>query len=345
MCVIIVNNKGKQIDKEVVQNASRINPHGLGVVWLDSFEITYHKSKEYKVLLDSKRPYIAHFRYATVGKVGRSNTHPFVCGKQKDEYLMMNGTVVGIGNATDCDSKLLARALGEVSRPRWAKELSKYQCRFVTVNKRKRTFQIYNKELWAERDGVWYSKTNLFQHNYIAVYGTLKKGHGNYYSYLTDSKFVGHGVTADKYPLVVSGLPYLCEDKGVGHNVKVDVFRVSDDVLSQLDRLEGHPTWYKRSVIPVQVGNKTRECWVYFRQNFSHKGHELHEEYSYKPQVSTKNDSWFESDWWLTERKKTKKVVEKETCIMCFSSLEGDAYGNYYCHTCEDWYTENQIYI
>ena len=76
--------------------SSVINPDGLGIVWLDTFEVTYHNSKEYKKLL-TDRPYIAHFRYATVGKVNKANTHPFICGKQEDELLMMNGTIKGLG--------------------------------------------------------------------------------------------------------------------------------------------------------------------------------------------------------------------------------------------------------
>ena len=71
MCIIIIKQKGKVVPREILKTSSRINPHGLGIVWLDTFETTYHKSKEFKVL-DNDRPYIAHFRYATVGKVCRA---------------------------------------------------------------------------------------------------------------------------------------------------------------------------------------------------------------------------------------------------------------------------------
>ena len=96
---------------------------------------------------------------------------------------------------------------------------------------------------WIKKDGVWYSKGNVLQDNLIAVYGTLKKGFGNYYTYLTSSKHLGNGKTKDKYPLVVDGLPYLFEKKGEGYNVKVDVFKVSDANLKNIDMLEGHPRW------------------------------------------------------------------------------------------------------
>ena len=97
---------------DILKNSARINPHGLGIVWLDTYEVSYHTSREYR-LLKSTRPFIAHFTYATIGKIGRENTHPFVCGDNTDELLMMNGTIKRLGNSQMCDSKVLANALGK----------------------------------------------------------------------------------------------------------------------------------------------------------------------------------------------------------------------------------------
>ena len=107
MCVIIIKQKNNVMSEEIAKTSSKINPHGLGIIWLDTFEVTYHKSKDYRKLI-TKRPFIAHFRYATIGAVNKANTHPFVCGNNKDEYLMMNGTIKGLGSAELCDSKALA---------------------------------------------------------------------------------------------------------------------------------------------------------------------------------------------------------------------------------------------
>ena len=182
MCVIIIKQRGCKVSTEVTKTSARINPHGLGITWLDTFEVTYHKSAEYKVL-DTDRPFIAHFRYATVGAIGRENTHPFVCGNSKNEYLMMNGTIQGLGNMKQCDSKILANQLGAMPRPRWKLELAQYDCRFVTINTYTKSFQIYNQKDWIQKDGVWYSKENVLEDNYIAVYGTLKKNYSNYWRY------------------------------------------------------------------------------------------------------------------------------------------------------------------
>ena len=76
MCIIIVKDNNKLISNDTLIASATINQHGLGVLWLDSYKVTYHDSKDY-MLLKTKRPYIAHFRYATVGKISVENCHPF----------------------------------------------------------------------------------------------------------------------------------------------------------------------------------------------------------------------------------------------------------------------------
>ena len=76
MCVIIIKQNKQKIDRDILKRSAKVNPHGLGVVWLDNYELTYHQSDRYKIL-DTDRPFIAHFRYATVGVVNKNNMHPF----------------------------------------------------------------------------------------------------------------------------------------------------------------------------------------------------------------------------------------------------------------------------
>ena len=367
MCVIIIKQTGKHVPQEVAKTSARINPHGLGVIWLDTFEVTYHKSTDYKVL-DTERPFIAHFRFATIGAINKENTHPFRCGKNKQEWLMMNGTIRALGNFKKSDSKILAENLGEIPRHKWKKELEQYECRFVTINTHSRTYQVYNKELWVQRDGVWYSKDNVLEDNLVAVYGTLKKGYSNYHSYLTGSKYLGKGETKDKYPLVISGLPYLIENKGQGHNVEVDVFKVSSGVLAQLDRLEGHPTWYRRKQIDIKMKDKTVKCWIYFNIKSTDKGQEWHKTYTQFPNKI----KWYEEQDDMESKKyesifasydyDTLKTIplldileddcedcefdienEKPICVNCFHDLEHDAFANYHCSGCDEWFTESEV--
>lgn len=278
MCVIIIKQEGKKVSDNVLQNSAYINPDGLGVVWLDTFDVEYHESDDWQVL-QTERPYIAHFRYATVGKVCVENMHPFVCGKNTDELLMQNGTINGMGSKDMTDTEHLAIKLGKIKRSQWAGVLAKYNCRFVTINTKHKSFQIYNKKDWKIVDGVWFSKPNVFQNIPIAVYGTLKYGHNNYYNYLTDAVYVGGGETKDKYPLLIEGLPYMVNKKGFGHNVEVDVFMVDRQGLSEIDRLEGHPRWYKRERVPIVLDDDSvMDCWLYFNDK-SIEGKVLHESY------------------------------------------------------------------
>ncbi len=408
MCVIIIKQLGLQVTDATLKKASIVNPDGLGIMWLDTFEATYHKSKDYMVL-STDRPYIAHFRYATVGAVGKSNTHPFVCGRNTNEYLMMNGTIRGLGNEKDCDSKVLACSLGEVSRNKWKKMLEEYECRFVTVNVRNRTFQAYNKSLWTVKDGVWYSKDSVLEDTMIAVYGTLKKGLSNYWNYLNNSTFIGKGKTAHKYPLLISGLPYLIEENGLGHHVEVEIFTVTGTVLASLDRLEGHPTWYKRKQVMIDTKQGQQLCWVYFNIREKVKPDSVfHKKYDgsggYGNNYGGYYGSYYGRDWygnakttpkttipetvspisknaslsyedWLEQNSQdnprvpkkrvpptvdiafsevsdafqekplttdkwkamTRATKEQEYCRACWSKLEHDTYGNYYCHECNDW--------
>lgn len=350
MCIIIIKQKGKDVPTEVLKTSARINPHGLGIVWLDTFKVSYHKSKEYQ-LLNTDRPYIAHFRYATIGKICKENTHPFRCGHNKDELFMMNGTARGYGNKRMTDTEDLAIRLGRTPRHTWASQLEEFEARFVSINTRTRTFQIYNKLNWINKNGVWYSKGNVLQENLVAVYGTLKKGFGNYYSYLTSSKHLGNGTTKDKYPLVVDGLPYLIEKKGEGYNVNVDVFKVSDDKLKHLDQLESHPRWYKRKQVPIIVKDRELMCWVYFNpqeeSRWNGKNHTQSYEYqrpkyNYKPftfdEPIVVDDRQVELDF------ECDMESNSPYCTACFNDLIHDGISdNYQCVGCGAEYTKEEI--
>ena len=379
MCVIIVKQKVSVISENIVEASAKINPHGLGIVWLDTYEVEYYESKEYKILL-TERPFIAHFRYATIGAVNKSNMHPFVCGQSKNELLMMNGTVAGYGNAKMTDSKELAIELGTINRRDWKNHLKVMDvnapnfCRFVSINTKTKSFQVYNRELFTYRDGVWYSKSNVLQENVVAVYGTLKKGYNNYSNYLTKSRYVGKGETIDKYPLVIEGLPYLVNRKGIGHNVNVDVFKVSDQVLDRLDQLEGHPQWYRREKIDIELADgSTISCWVYFNPMPLDHHTKLHKSYKQERPRIRKSYNNYGSGWsrpTYTRPTYTKPqptldlfdisddeqaafesfvddndfpVVETPTCVHCYNDVEYDGFSDYHCSSCGSWFKEDDV--
>lgn len=341
MCVIIIKDNNKMMDKDILKSSSRLNPHGLGVVWLDDYSVQYFKSYNYKVL-HTERPFIAHFRYATVGKVNKENTHPFICGDNTDEFLMMNGTIKELGDNDNCDSKVLAEILGTMPRHTWKSELEKYTCRFATINTKRKTYQVYNKKMWFEQDGVLYSKSNVLENNYVAVYGTLKINNSNYYRFLSDSQYIGDGTTKDKYPLIIENLPYLINKKGVGHKVIVDVFKVTDEVMLRLDKLEGHPNWYQRKQIPIIVDGVTIKCWVYFNITESHEGkmhHKTYNQHSRQYLVPMYNTPNPRTSHKYNPLPKGQYATTKE-CDSCLELFETTDLEETICEECNKWLKE-----
>ena len=61
MCIIIIKQNDKQMSSSILKTASKINPHGLGVVFLDNYEMKKFRSSEYKVL-KTKRPFLSNIQ-------------------------------------------------------------------------------------------------------------------------------------------------------------------------------------------------------------------------------------------------------------------------------------------
>lgn len=343
MCLIIVNQKGLKLSKATLKSANQMNPHGLGIVWLDDYSTTKLKSNQWEILR-TERPYIAHFRYATIGKIGKSNTHPFNV-PNSEELLMQNGTIAKLGNEEKCDTLELAETLTTIPRHKWKRELKQFDCRFVTTNATKKSFQIYNREKWTKYDGVLYSNTRFKKDTLVAVYGTLKKNGGND-GLLSGQEFVGKGKTHYKFPMVSRGIPYVIDDKGKGYQIKVEVYKVSKECLARLDSLEGHPRNYERRKTPIEVKSKTLNCWLYFNDSIKYKDSELVDDFKvYKRPVY---------DWYYNYTKtptytpphrvenvpQISRDTEKlfEECPTCAEMLDYDsALEMYYCHNCLEY--------
>ena len=112
----------------------------------------------------------------------------------------------------------------------------------------------------------------------LAVYGTLKRGHGNWSYFLKDANYLGKVKTDKNYSLVVAGLPYMIERAGTG--VKGELFEINEQELAAIDRLEGNPTFYERKSITVtdEAGNKI-EVYAYVHPDTFPDTVELREEY------------------------------------------------------------------
>ena len=113
----------------------------------------------------------------------------------------------------------------------------------------------------------------------VFVYGTLKQGYGNH-RLLANSEYCGPAafVTNEHtlrdlgaFPGVVALPPRPKDDQGVYigrlflYKIEGELYKVTDEELKALDRLEGHPSFYTRTrTNKVMQGDKTySKCWIY----------------------------------------------------------------------------------
>jgi gamma-glutamylcyclotransferase (GGCT)/AIG2-like uncharacterized protein YtfP len=99
---------------------------------------------------------------------------------------------------------------------------------------------------------------------YVFVYGSLRKGFWNHEPYLKDSKFIGMGITKEKYAMYANIIPYVVENEKISHIVG-EVYEVDEKTLERIDCLEGHPDCYKRKKVKIILDSGEEiEAWIYF---------------------------------------------------------------------------------
>lgn len=277
MCLIIHKpDANSKIPNEYIKNAENINPDGFGITYLDGPVPETHTTMCYDEahdLIIEERPFVAHYRYATVGDVNEHNCHPFSFGT--NHWLYSNGTVADLGDKNKCDTKVVAEYLNKTPKQYWHMMLSMTDTRFTIINDKCRV-KRYGK--WHIKDGIYYSKNNCFfkksvgyntyydskgwafdpndavnpyydddfdydddfeSNNFIAVYGTLKHGESNN-ALISGSNFVGTGVTVDRYPMFYSvdnrgykGIPYVYDYPDEGNQIQVEVYEVDDPLMRE----------------------------------------------------------------------------------------------------------------
>jgi len=101
---------------------------------------------------------------------------------------------------------------------------------------------------------------------FIFVYGSLKKGFKFNY-FLEDYKafFIGKAKTVDKFYLQryeKASFPFMYEKPE--KEIIGELYEISEDILIQLDFLEGYPVFYNRKEIKVISNNIEYNAIVYF---------------------------------------------------------------------------------
>lgn len=111
--------------------------------------------------------------------------------------------------------------------------------------------------------------------NYVAVYGTLRRGfHNHKILEYFGAEYLGRAKTVEKYPMVIKhGIPYVGQMKRneMGSEIVVEIYRISDECLKQLDRLEGCPDWYHREEVRLEGFEKVNQLGIHIEMYFSHE--------------------------------------------------------------------------
>ena len=108
----------------------------------------------------------------------------------------------------------------------------------------------------------------------IFVYGTLKQDWGNHLI-INDQKYIGvaESIKPEWQMYSLGGFPaILAGDK----RITGELYEVDDEAFARCDRLEGHPTLYKREQRQfVDLEGNVHTAWVYIYQGPCRPGTEI----------------------------------------------------------------------
>lgn len=107
----------------------------------------------------------------------------------------------------------------------------------------------------------------------LFVYGTLQRGYGNHIR-LRNAEFISTGVSVKPYVLFNCGFPLAVpftenEETHPLLPITGELFKVTKAELESCDRLERHPSWYKRTTIQINTDNGIVDAMIYEMPSWS----------------------------------------------------------------------------
>lgn len=98
----------------------------------------------------------------------------------------------------------------------------------------------------------------------VFVYGTLRQASSNH-ELMGDAYCYGTGSTREKYAMyIANGYPYVSSREAC-YPIIGELYGVDDYTLDILDKMEGHPRYYTRRKVIVDVEGMEYIAWMYFR--------------------------------------------------------------------------------
>lgn len=106
----------------------------------------------------------------------------------------------------------------------------------------------------------------------LFAYGTLRKDEPNNQIIVNHSTYVETCQTTDEFIIFTQNykaFPYIVRPSVwplmAQHACKItgDLFTINDTGLRRCDKLEGHPTWYKRELITLNTNSGPKEAYAY----------------------------------------------------------------------------------
>lgn len=101
----------------------------------------------------------------------------------------------------------------------------------------------------------------------IAVYGSLRRGHGNWSWALNCDPLSTEEVDINFRMISLGGFPGLIPDENK-HKITVEVYEVDDRTYKAIEKLEGFPSFYQKAVIETSLG----ECEIYILEDKRYTG-------------------------------------------------------------------------
>ena len=93
----------------------------------------------------------------------------------------------------------------------------------------------------------------------VAVYGSLKRGFYNH-RLLERSTFLSDGQVQGFEMFSLGSFPMVTPGRG---SIAVELFEVDHATFAQLDRLEGFPNFYGRTVVTASTAYCPVQAWLY----------------------------------------------------------------------------------